>query len=80
MAEKALIKETFFCHFYLFRQIQDLLSAKFQFDTDLSLVTCFLVKLSNQSSSVYLSIVCSRSGPTETILMRTPSSSSRNVR
>ena len=36
MAEKALIKETFFCHFYLFRQIQDLLSAKFQFDTDLN--------------------------------------------
>lgn len=32
------------------------------------------------SSSVYLSMVCSRSGPTDTILMGTPSCSSRKER
>lgn len=53
MAEKVLIKETFFCHFYLFRQIQDLLSAKFQFDTDLSLVNLFSCQA---EQSVFFSI------------------------
>lgn len=54
MAEKVLIKETFFCHFYLFRQIQDLLSAKFQFDTDLSLVNLFSCQVEQISLLQYI--------------------------